>query len=157
MDSGDSARRMEALYYRGVKRTKVCSLHFRREDSRNYLNGRIPERWFCFKFALSVLLPRKGKQSPEWVNPLLWLKNPQELSGTLLCMKCLQRGRMFSQSSGSCVFKSLNSAIKVTIFGKPLLVYHETLRQVAEMDHVQGQIQCSNLSLPEPFSFLLLS
>ena len=24
------------VYYEGVKGTKVCSLHFRREDSRNY-------------------------------------------------------------------------------------------------------------------------
>ena len=31
---GGSAGRMEALYYHGVKRTKVRSLHFRREDSR---------------------------------------------------------------------------------------------------------------------------
>ena len=52
---------MEALHCHGVKRTKVCLLHFRREDSLNYLNGRIPERWFCFKFTLFVL--RKGKHS----------------------------------------------------------------------------------------------
>ena len=51
---------MEALYYHGIKRTKVCPLNFRREDSRNYLNGTILERWFCFKFALSVLLPMQG-------------------------------------------------------------------------------------------------
>ena len=35
MDSTDSAQRIKALYYHGVKRTKVCSLHFRREDSGN--------------------------------------------------------------------------------------------------------------------------
>ena len=117
--SSDLARRMEALYYHGVKRTKVCSLDFRREDSRNYLNGRIPERWFCFKFALSVLLPRKGKHS-SWPALSSFCYLPAEMhgklmcrdltilrsshrSGTLLCMNCLQRGRMSSQSSRSCV------------------------------------------------------
>ena len=42
--------------YHGVKRTKVCSLHFRREDSRNYLNGRITERFMvqvCFVRSLA--------------------------------------------------------------------------------------------------------
>ena len=42
------------------------------------------------------------------------------------------------------VFKSLGSAIKEAIFGKSLLVYLETIRQVAKIDHAQGQIQCSN-------------
>ena len=42
------------------------------------------------------------------------------------------------------VFKSLSSAIKEAIFGKSLLVYLETIRQVAKIDHAQGQIQCSN-------------
>ena len=40
---------------------------------------------------------------------------------------------------------SLSRAIKVTVFGKPLLVYLETLRQVVKKDHAQGQIpECSN-------------
>ena len=30
------AANQEALFYHGVKRTKLCSLHFRKEDSRNY-------------------------------------------------------------------------------------------------------------------------
>ena len=59
---------------------EVCLLHFRREDSGNYLNGRISEKWFCFNFALSVLLPRKGKHSREQVNPPSRLSNPLELS-----------------------------------------------------------------------------
>ena len=44
------------------------------------------------------------------------------------------------------VFKSLSSAIKEAIFGNSLLVYFETIRQVAKIDHAreQGQIQCSN-------------
>ena len=65
LDSSVLVRRMEALYYHGVKRTEVCLLPFRREDSGSYLNGRILEKWFCFKFALSILLPRKGKHSQE--------------------------------------------------------------------------------------------
>ena len=80
MHSSVSVCRMEALYFHRVKRTEVCLLHFRREDSGNYLNGRIPEKWFCFKFGLSILLPRKGKHSREWVNPPSWLSNPLELS-----------------------------------------------------------------------------
>ena len=56
-------------------------------------------------------------------------------------MSCLQRGRMFSQSSRFCV-QELEQAIKVAIFGKPLLVYLETLQQVAKINHAQGQIQC---------------
>ena len=39
--------------------------------------------------------------------------------------------------------RSLSSAIKVAIFGNPLLVYLKTLQQVAKIDHVQGQIQRS--------------
>ena len=42
------------------------------------------------------------------------------------------------------VLNSLSSAIKEAIFGKLLLVYLETIRQVAKIDHAQGQIQCSN-------------
>ena len=42
------------------------------------------------------------------------------------------------------VFKSLSRAIKEAIFEKSLLVYLETIRQVAKIDHAQGQIQCSN-------------
>ena len=42
------------------------------------------------------------------------------------------------------VLKSLSSAIKEAIFGKSLLVYLENIRQVAKIDHAQGQIQCSN-------------
>ena len=42
------------------------------------------------------------------------------------------------------VFISLSSAIKEAIFGKSLLVYLKTIRQVAKVDHAQGQIQCLN-------------
>ena len=55
-----------------------------------------------------------------------------------------QQGRMFFHSLHDPVFKSLSSAIKEAIFGKSLLVYPETIRQVAKIDHAQGQIQCSN-------------
>ena len=82
--SSDLARRMEALYHHGVKRTKACSLHFRREDSRNYLNGRIPERWFRFKFALSVLLPRKSKHS-SWPISSSFCYLRAEIHGKLMC------------------------------------------------------------------------
>ena len=51
MDSSILVRQMEALYYHGVKRTEVCLLHFRREDSGNYLNGRILEKWFIYLFT----------------------------------------------------------------------------------------------------------
>ena len=160
---------MEALYYHGVKRTKVCSLHFRREDSRNYLNGRIPERWFCFKFALSILLPRKGKHpSSPALSSFCYLRaemhgklmcrdftiiRSSHRSGTLLCINCLQRGRMSSQSSVTILCsRILSSAIKVSIFGRL-----ETLRQVAKIDHAQGQIQCSNTCMLFPCQNLLPS
>ena len=138
----------------------MCSLHFRIGDSRNYLNRRIPERCFSFKFALSILLPRKGtKHSRERVNsPLRLLK--QSLGAlrdtTEHEMFPHWRGRMFSQCSWSCV-QEFEQCHKVAILGKPLLVYLETLRQVAKIDHAQGQIQCLHaVSLPEPFSLFLL-
>ena len=52
------------------------------------------------------------------------------------------------------VFKSLSSAMKVAIFGKPLLVYLETLQQVAKIDCAKGQIQCSNPCTLDPFQNL---
>ena len=69
-------------------------------------------------------------------------------------MNCLQRGRMFSQSSRFCV-QELEEAIKVAIFRKPSLVYRETLQPVAKINHAQGQmLECLHaLSLPEPFPF----
>ena len=123
----------------------MCSRHFRREDSRNYLNGRIPERCFCFKFALSVLLPRKGtKHSRERVNPpsRLLKQSLGALRDTCAWNVSTWRGRMFSRCSWSCV-QEFEQCHKVAIFGKPLalLVYLETLRQVAKIDHAQGQIQ----------------
>ena len=39
------------------------------------------------------------------------------------------------------MFKSLSSAIKEAVFGKSLLVYLKTIRQVAKIDQEQGQIQ----------------
>ena len=67
----------------------------------------------------------------------------------------------FFHSLHDPVFKSLRSAIKEAIFGESLLVYLETIRQVAKIDHTHGQIQymlqyLHALSLPEPF-FLLLT
>ena len=75
---------MEALHCHGVKRTKVCLLHFRREDSLNYLNGRIPERWFCFKFTLFVL--RKGKHSLVYLETLgQMLSKTDHTQGQIQC------------------------------------------------------------------------
>ena len=54
------------------------------------------------------------------------------------------KGECFFHGLHDPVFKSLSSVIKEAIFGKSLLVYLETIRQVAKIDHVQGQIQCSN-------------
>ena len=54
------------------------------------------------------------------------------------------KGEYFFHSLHDPVFKSLSTAIKEAIFGKSLLVYLETIRQVAKIDHAQGQIQCSN-------------
>ena len=54
---------------------------------------------------------------------------------------------MFLHSLHDPVFKSLSSAIKEAIFEKSLLVYLETIRKVAKIDHEQGQIQCSNCTL----------
>ena len=48
--------------------------------------------------------------------------------------------RIFFQSSRSCV-KKFEQCHKSSNFGKPLLVYIEPLGQI---DHAQGQIQCSN-------------
>ena len=130
---------MEALCYHGVKRTRVCSFRLRREDSRNYLNGRIPERWFCFKFALSVLLPRKGKDSRERMNP------PSRLNKSLRVFIDQAHMKVFffvhesfttRPNISADVFTvftilcstSLSRAIKVAVFGKLLLVYLETQR-----------------------------
>ena len=75
---------MEALHCHGVKRTKVCLLHFRREDSLNYLNGRIPERWFCFKSTLFVL--RKGKHSLVYLETLgQMLSKTDHTQGQIQC------------------------------------------------------------------------
>ena len=55
----------------------------------------------------------------------------------------IQQGRLFSQSSRSCV-QEFEQCHKEAIFVKSLLVYLETIRQVAKIDHAQGQIKCSN-------------
>ena len=122
MDSSDSALRMGALYlYNRVQRMKVCSLHLRGLVSRNYLNGRIPERWFCFKFALSLLLPRKGKHSPERVNPPSRLNNTEEISS----IRHTSVHEMFrARPNVFTVFTilSLSSAIKVATLGSETAV-----------------------------------
>ena len=56
--------------------------------------------------------------------------------------------------------RSFSSAIKVAILEKPLLVYLETFRQVAKIDHAHTRANTMleylhTLSLPEPFSFLI--
>ena len=65
------------------------------------------------------------------------------------------RGRMFSQSSRSCV-QEFEQCLKVAILGKPLLVFLETLRQVAKKDHAQGPTQCSNTCTLFPRQNLVL-
>ena len=145
MDSRDSVLRMEALCYHGMKRTKVCSLHLKREDSRNYLNGRIPERWFCCKFALSVLFPRKGNHPRERMNVPSRFSSIRHTSvHESFTTRPNVLADVFTVFTILCS-TSLSRAIKVTVFGKPLLVYLETLRQVVKKDHAQGQIpECSN-------------
>ena len=89
-------------------------------------------------FALSVFLPRKGKHLLEnkWIccRDLASLRSSQQLSGTLLCMKYLQRGLLAEYFSSLYipVLNSLSSAIKVAIFGKLLLVYLKTFGQIAQ-------------------------
>ena len=134
----------------------MCSLHFRREDLRNYLNGRIPERWFCFKLALFILLPRKGKHSREWVNLPLQLNKPWS-SHEHCCAWNVYNEAECLNSLHDPVFKSLSSATKVTILRKLLLVYLETLWQVPKIDCAEGKIQCSNNCTLDPFQNLFLT
>ena len=134
----------------------MCSLHFRREDSQNYLNGRIPERYFCLKLALSILLPRKGKHSQEWVNLPLQLNKPWS-SHEHCCAWNVYNETECLNSLHDPVIKSLSSAMKAAIFGKPLLVYLETLQQVAKIDCVKANTMLEYLharSLQELFPFL---
>ena len=132
----------------------MCSLHFRREDSQNYLNGRIPEGWFCFKLTLSILLPRKGKHSREWVNLPLQLIKPWS-SHEHCCAWNVYNEAECLNSLHNPVLKSLSSAMKVAIFRKPLLVYLETLRQVGKIDCAKGQmLKCSNTCMLDPFQNL---
>ena len=132
----------------------MCSLHFRRTDSRNYLNGWIPEGWFCFKLTLSILLPRKGKDSREWVNLPLQLIKPWS-SHEHCCAWNVYNEAECLNSLHNPVLKSLSSAMKVAIFRKPLLVYLETLRQVGKIDCAKGQmLKCSNTCMLDPFQNL---
>ena len=132
----------------------MCSLHFRREDSQNYLNGRIPEGWFCFKLALSILLPRKGKHSREWVNLPLQLIKPWS-SHEHCCAWHVYNEAECLNGLHNPVFKSLSSAMKVAIFRKPLLVYFETLWQVGKIDCAKRQmLKCSNTCMLDPFQKL---
>ena len=64
--------------------------------------------------------------------------------GTLLSRSYFLKERKFFHSLLDPVFKNLSSAIKEAIFGQSLLIYLETIRQVAKIDHAQGQILCSN-------------
>ena len=114
------------------------------------LNGRIPEGCFCFKLALSILLPRKGKHSREWVNLPLQLIKPWS-SHEHCCAWHVYNEAECLNSLHDPVFKSLSSAMKVPIFRKPLLVYLETLRQVAKIDWAEGQIQYLNTCTLDPF------
>ena len=54
------------------------------------------------------------------------------------------------------VFKSLSSAIKEAIFGKSLLVYLESIRQVAKIHHAQGQVEYNARILARSFFFVQL-
>lgn len=64
-------RRVEGQHFRIRKRTKVCSLHFRSEDFRKSLNGRIYVRAGVVpsKFSWSVPSPTKRKPPRERGNP----------------------------------------------------------------------------------------
>ena len=67
-----------------LKERKCVCFTFRREDSLNYLNGRIPERWFCFKFTLFVL--RKGKHSLVYLETLgQMLSKTDHTQGQIQC------------------------------------------------------------------------
>ena len=98
-----------------------------------------------FKLTLSILLPRKGKHSREWVNLPLQLIKPWS-SHEHCCAWNVYNETESLNSLHDPVFKSLSSAMKVAIFGKPLWVHLETLQQ--------GQIQCLNTCTLNPFQNL---
>ena len=82
------------------------------------------------------------------------LNNPQEFSSighTSVHEPFTTRPNVFTVFTILCS-RFLSSAIKVAIFGKL-----ETLRQVAKIDHAQGQIQCSNTCMLFPCQNLLPS
>ena len=162
---------MEALYYHGVKRTKVCSLHFRREDSRNYLNGRIPERWFCLKFALSGLLPRKGKHS-SWpaLSSFCYLR--AEMHGNW-CVATQQSLGVLIDRAYFCAWTVYNEAECLHSLHDPVFKNFEQCHKSSNFWKTRNpSTSCWNrsrarantmfeylhaLSLPEPSSFFLLS
>ena len=89
---------------------------------------------------MSVLLPRKGKISSGTSESAV--ATYQSL-GALRDTTTDNKAERFHNLHDP-VLKNLSSAIKEAIFGKSLLGYLETIRQVAKIDHAQGQIQCSN-------------
>ena len=127
---------MEALYYHGVKRTKVCSLH-----ETFWIGEYLRDGSVSSSLCLSSYQGKVNILENEWIHcrDLTVLRSSQ---GHFCAWNVYNEAECF-HSLHDPVFKSLSSAIKVAIFGKPLLVYLETLRQVAKIDHAQGQIQCS--------------
>ena len=102
MDSSNSAWRMEALYYHGVKRTKVCSLHFIQKRRLKKLLEWV-NNWKIHGSVSSLLSPfsYQGKVDvleDEWIRrrDLPIFRRSQGHNDR-------QQGRMFSQSSRSCV------------------------------------------------------
>ena len=79
------------------------------------------------------------------MNPPSRLTNLEELSGTFH-----NESECF-HSLHDPLFKSLSSAIKEAIFGKSLLVYLESIRQVAKIDHAQGQVKYNARILARSF------
>ena len=115
----------------------------------------LKDSWYCFKFALSVFLPWKGKYPREGMNP------PSRLTKSLGALRDTttdNKAECF-HSLHDPVFKSLSSAIKEAIFGKSLLVYLETIRRVAKIG--QRKVKYNARILAGSFSartfFLLLT
>ena len=146
MDSSDSARRMETLYYHGVKRTKVSSLHFIQKRRLTKLLEWV-NNWKIHGSDSSLLCPLsyQGKVNileNEWIRrrglPIF-----RRFQGR---HNDRQQGRMFSQSSRSCVqkFEQCHKRSNFWKIAVSLSRIHSTPWQVAKIGHAQGQIQCSN-------------
>ena len=138
MDSSDSARRMEALYYHGVKITKVSSLHFIQKRRLTKLLEWV-NNWKIHGSVSSLLCPLsyQGKVNileNEWIRrrglPIF-----RRFQGR---HNDRQQGRMFSQSSRSCV-QEFEQCHKRSNFWKIAVGLSRNHSKSS-----QGQIQCSN-------------